>query len=270
MSDLPRKPPTDVRRQLRREVGFGCPVRGCQSPYLQYHHFDPEWHVEQHHRPEGMIPLCAEHHGKAAAWTPEDLRKMKEVATSQRVELLGRFEWMRRDVLAIVGGNSYYKTPYVVVANDNPVVWFERDGDDRLLLSVAMITTTHEPRAMLSANDWTVLGDPTDVESPPNGSSFKVKYSNGDMVAVRFRQWADEEALGKVFAFATTQIEPLAYPVVTCEVELAVGDTPIKFGPTYSTLGGPRFGGNRIIGGEIGFEFTLPMTMTKVRPGDVS
>ena len=73
-----RTPPPEVRRELRREVGFGCPVRDadgvrCGNPYLYYHHFDPPWATEEHHNPAGMIALCGEHHPKADAgtFTPE-------------------------------------------------------------------------------------------------------------------------------------------------------------------------------------------------------
>jgi hypothetical protein len=37
---------------LRREVNLGCPVAGCGSPFLTWHHFDPPWKLEHHHRPD--------------------------------------------------------------------------------------------------------------------------------------------------------------------------------------------------------------------------
>jgi hypothetical protein len=43
---LPRRPPMDVIRLLRSEVGFCCPVEGCGNPYLTWHHFDPPRRVE--------------------------------------------------------------------------------------------------------------------------------------------------------------------------------------------------------------------------------
>src|SRR5688500_11790795 len=125
-SDLPRDPKEAVKRRLRSEVGFGCPVPGCRSPYLTYHHFDPEWHIENHHRPEGMIPLCHPHHDKAKAWTPQQLREMKENALKNADGLVGRFEWMRRDVIALVGGNFWYGSTRIVSIEKEPVIWYER------------------------------------------------------------------------------------------------------------------------------------------------
>jgi len=72
--------------QLRKEVGFGCPAPkdtksalACGNPFLEYHHFDPPWHVEYHHKPEGMVALCSAHHKKAdkGAFTKEQILRMK-------------------------------------------------------------------------------------------------------------------------------------------------------------------------------------------------
>src|SRR5580693_411457 len=62
---MTRTPPADIRRALRREVGFVCPVPGCTNPYLTRHHFDPIWRVREHHEPGGLIALCRDHHSQA-------------------------------------------------------------------------------------------------------------------------------------------------------------------------------------------------------------
>ncbi|HEY5431250.1 MAG TPA: hypothetical protein VIK04_19190 [Solirubrobacteraceae bacterium] len=88
-------PPSTVRRELRREIGFCCPVEGCRSPYLTWHHFDPPWHVRQHHDPAGMVALCLQHHKEAdaGAFTPEQLRAFKTIAARDRP--IGRVNWKR-------------------------------------------------------------------------------------------------------------------------------------------------------------------------------
>lgn len=60
-----RNPPQKVLRILRKEVNFGCPYPGCGKPVLSWHHFDPPWHIREHHNPKGMIALCPEHHALA-------------------------------------------------------------------------------------------------------------------------------------------------------------------------------------------------------------
>jgi hypothetical protein len=134
-----RTPPATVRRILRSEVGFGCPIPRCRSPFLEYHHFDPEWHVEQHHRPEGMIPLCPTHHAQASAFSQQQLRELK-TAAQERGPATGRFEWLRRDIVGAVGGCLYHETPILVQLRNEPMVWFERDEVGHALLNVALLT----------------------------------------------------------------------------------------------------------------------------------
>lgn len=99
-----RSPPVEVREILRKEVNLGCPIEGCGSPYLQYHHFDPPWKERHQHDPQGMIALCKHHHPEAdnGAWTKEQLREMKN-KPFVRDELSGRFNWLRQDILVMAG-----------------------------------------------------------------------------------------------------------------------------------------------------------------------
>jgi hypothetical protein len=94
---MDRSPPIEIRRLLRREVGFGCPVPTCASPFLSYHHFDPPWSVREHHNPAGMIALCPIHHPLAhgGVFSKAQLRRMKHQGAPDRVR--GRFGWLRND-----------------------------------------------------------------------------------------------------------------------------------------------------------------------------
>jgi hypothetical protein len=183
-----------------------------------------------------MIALCAEHHAKAAAWTVEDCRAMKAVP-ADRPEVRGRFEWMREDVLAVIGGGLYYETPNMVVFRGTPIIWFERDDRRRLLLNFRMLTASGQPRASLENNDWIIRGDPADVESPPNGSWLRVRYGNGDDLSIRFREWEDIATLGQVYSRAHELVQALRFPLVTAEIAFEVGGTDIRFGPTGTRLG---------------------------------
>lgn len=242
MPELNRTPPTNVRRELRREVVFGCPVEGCGNPYLEYHHFDPQWHIEKHHRIEGMVALCSTHHAKADAWTVEQCRELKRYPHT--AEVSGRFEWMRREIVAIVGGNYYHETPHMVVFRGCPIVWFERDKRGYLLLSLKMLSISGQPRAALIANDWEILGGPLDVDSPPNGSHLRVTYENGDDVGIHFKEWTSPEELGKVHPRILGLAEQITFPLVTAEVHLAVGGTDISFNSKNSRVGGVQLTGN--------------------------
>jgi hypothetical protein len=155
-----REPPAGVRRLLAQEVGFACPVNGCGSPYLTWHHFDPPWAIEEHHNPTGMVALCRDHHPEAdaAAFTLDQLRGFKTQGRDRSQALGARFNWMRRELLAVVGGNFYYETPVAIRYFDTPVVWFNRDDADLLLVNVNMLTTSQEPRMAMRDNFWLTEG----------------------------------------------------------------------------------------------------------------
>jgi hypothetical protein len=125
-----------------------------------------------------MIALCAEHHSMAdaGAFTQEQLRQFKEAGARRAEEVRGRFEWMRRDVLWVVGGNFYYETPVIFQFRDEPVVWFKRDEDGYLLLNLKMLTTSSEERATIEDNFWIGQGPIDDLESPPHGRILEVRY----------------------------------------------------------------------------------------------
>lgn len=57
-----RKTPSEIKRQLRKEAGFGCCV--CGHPIIQYHHIIP-WSQEEHFRIKDMMCLCPNHHDEA-------------------------------------------------------------------------------------------------------------------------------------------------------------------------------------------------------------
>ena len=241
-----RTPPSAVTRALRKEVGFGCPVDGCGNPYLYWHHFDPPWNERNHHDPAGMIALCAEHHSKAdaGAFSLNQLRELKKQGRARAAEVRGRFDWMRRELLAVVGGNFYYQTPVILEFRGESAIWFNRDDDGYLLLNVRVLTTSGQPRVRIEDNYWLPRGDPDDLVSPPSGKSLRIQYSNGDLLQVEFAEiMAPQDLVGR-YPTADGDGFGLPFPLTTVEVRQKVGGTNIEFGPSEM-----RLPGNNVITG---------------------
>ena len=162
-----RTPPKKVIQTLRQEVGFGCPIPNCGNPYLEWHHFDPPWSIENHHRPEGMIALCTQHHKNADnhAYTNEQLIEFKKnKVNSEKVK--GNFEWRRNKLLTVVGGNFYYETPRALVIDNYDVVSLTRDESGYLLVNVEMLSVSKEERLVMRENCWENIGNPIDFKCP--------------------------------------------------------------------------------------------------------
>lgn len=232
-----RTPPRDVLRRLRSEVGFGCPVSSCGNPYLYWHHFDPPWREREHHDPNGMIAICAEHHAKADAgsFTKEQLRDFKRQAAARAQAIGGKFDWMRRDLLAIVGGNFYYRVRNVLVVRDQPCIWFNRDEDGYFLLNLQMLTTSGEARTVIQDNFWTSSGQLVDLQCPPSGRLLRVEYANGDMLRVEFSEVPSADALAQRYQLVSTGI---VFPLTTVEVQGTIAGTDIRFGPKATMMPG--------------------------------
>jgi hypothetical protein len=134
-----------------------------------------------------MIPLCAIHHGQASAFTVDQLRQMKSAPAQPTA---GRFEWLRNELVGVVGGNLYHETPVLVQFGSHPMVWFNRDSTGNALLNVRMLTTVgnEQERIRIEDNDFMVRGYPADFVCPPSGRILRARYDNGDYMRVEFRQ----------------------------------------------------------------------------------
>lgn len=241
---MDRTPPVTVRRALRAEVGFGCPVAGCANPYLEYHHFDPPWREREHHDPAGMIALCTEHHRKAdgGSFTAEQLKAFKNQPNTGPV--LGRFDYLRRNLLAVVGGNFFYETPEILRFRGQPAIWFRRDEDGHLLLNLRMITSSGERRLRLEDNDWIVQGNPTDFESPPSGKRIYGRYDNGDELKIEFFELAGLDDVRKKYPRAGGPgWDHVTFPITAVEVLERIGGTDLGFGPDWIRLPGTHMSG---------------------------
>jgi hypothetical protein len=256
-----RTPPPDVRAELRREVGFGCPV--CGSPYLTWHHFDPPWREREHHDPAGMIALCRLHHDAAdvGAYTREQLRELKGRGRDARGAVGARFEWMRHRLLAVIGGGFYYETPTPLLIGDKPVIWFNRDEHNRFLLNIAMPATVPEPRLQIRDNFWIEVGEPDDLECPPNGRVVSVRYRNGDRLRVEFFEVKDGEALSRRYTHADgvrhllEEEEPNGLPVTAVDIQMRLFAPIIDFDAQKTRIGGNTMTGFMSVRNRVGVQF---------------
>jgi hypothetical protein len=282
-----RDPPASVRRQLAAEVGFGCPVEGCGSPYLKWHHFDPPWRVRQHHNPAGMVALCRDHHDEADAgtFTPDQLRDFKRAGRDRNQPLGARFNWMRDKLLAVVGGNFFYETPVAVRFRDMPVVWFNRDASGRLLVNLQMLTTSGKPRLMMLDNFWMTEGSSEhEIVCPPSGRLVSAKYPNGDQLKIEFREISSLVALDHRYPreglppserreLETMGIQPpdmptshadtveqfgINFPIAAVEVTMKVAGTDLSFGPKRTSIATSTVAGNWMKNCAVGIQIGDP------------
>lgn len=252
-----RKPPTKIKKILRKEVGFGCPVPGCGRPYLEWHHFDPPWNEMNHHNPKGMIALCREHHIQAdnGAFTKEQLHKFKKSGKNNWNRIKGDFNWLRNKILVHVSGNFYYNTPVPIEFKGRPLIWFHRSRDKYLLLNLDMLSASGKPRAYIRDNEWFNIGEEEDIECPPSAKRLHIKYPNGDSLKLEYFELKDIEQANLKYSGGLMGFRHVEFPVTVLEISLDVGLSNFQIIPSKD-LFGKNMSGNFMINCSVGLSIS--------------
>jgi hypothetical protein len=208
-----------------------------------------------------MIALCGLHHPQAdgGAYTVDQLREFKANGAARNREVRARFEWMRQDLLAVVGGNFYFGTPVPVRFRNTNVVAFTKDEQGRLLLETNMLSTSHDPRMAIQENFWVVRGSPVDLECPPHGRLVTADYANGDKLHVEFIPDMTAEAVAERYPDARVgewNWTEMPQKLAAVEIQMKVGGTELEFGARDTRLPGNNVMTNCFMSGcGVGLQF---------------
>ncbi len=202
-----------------------------------------------------MIALCLTHagHADADAYEKDYLHSLKQMREGEVEEVKGRLAWMRRKLVALVGGNWYYETPVILRVGSTDAIWFGRDSAGYLLLNLRMPTLSGEPRVVISENFFTVGRDHVvDVECSARGKIIRISYPNADEFAMRYRDIFDEDDLRARYGeqVGTHVVSDFVdFPVTVVEVSERTRNSELEFGPTFTRLGGVTLNRSWFIGG---------------------
>lgn len=137
-----RNPKKGIKDILKKEVNFGCPIEGCGSPYLTYHHFDPPWHKIYEHHPDKMIALCLPHHNSAdhGAFTNEQLYSLKKNPfLKSNQSITGKFLWNRKAIFLFVGSHGFLN-PYIeITKSQKPIFRIYTVGNENGLINFYIV-----------------------------------------------------------------------------------------------------------------------------------
>lgn len=236
-----RYPPKNIIKHLRDESNFMCSIKNCSVPYLEYHHFDPPWHVENHHNANGMIALCPIHHRQAdgGAWTTKQFHELKKHnSVIDREEILGRFNYLRNEFMLYAGGNFYYKNRYAEIGlGKKRLVWFENVDEGFKALNIELFDQDQRTYFRVENNSWKIAKHIKDVECPPNGKSLKVNFTNGNLVKISFLEIPDVDSLvSKVGNFHSSNLLR-DLPITLVSVGLKLKEYKINFQADKLLLG---------------------------------
>jgi hypothetical protein len=197
-----------------------------------------------------MIALCSSHHPQAdgGAWTKEQLHafKIEGAERAESREIREKFNWMRNDLLAVVGGSFFYETETILQMHGSRVVWFARNQERNLLLNVRLdrVPSPSKLDVRIEDNAWMVRGDPSEVQCPPSGKRLLVRYPNGHEFGVQFFEIMNSAGIKKKYENAKlVDWSIIQFPTTIVEINFRISSAGLVFGPQSMNLRGANWVG---------------------------
>ena len=168
--------PSEVKRQLRQEAGFGC--CRCGHPFIEYHHIVP-WSEDQHFRPEDMMVLCGQCHPLCTvdAIPQVDQRALKARPKNIVDNLVrGMLFVNTRELSVNIAGGKATETPNLLTLSGKPVLSARRDSEEgRVLISASIYDRDGNSIGRLNDNEWSMIpGAVWDFECYPLHSTIRL------------------------------------------------------------------------------------------------
>ena len=196
--------PDSVAEALRREVNFGCPVEGCGSPFLTWHHFDPPWRQEEHFRPEGMIALCARHapFADGSSYTNNHLRGLKaKPFVQQRAE--DWLPWQPEAITFMMGGAVAFEARKAVRLSGVDVFSAHRTDGGHLKLDANLMGPDGD-EFLTMKDSWISVrtGSLRDLHGTTQARNIDVEHRSGVRMRLRWDRFTVDEFRSRVAACA--------------------------------------------------------------------
>jgi SEC-C motif len=157
--EVTRDIPEAVKRQLRREAGFGCCI--CGHPFFEYHHILP-FSPTPHHNAKDMMILCPNHHHQATVNALDEDTQRK--AKRQPFNILRGYangQLMVNDkFVAVEVGSNYLVGPgFKFLIDDESLLQIRLSYEGRLLVSLSLYDEEDQLLFCVADNEW-ITGDP--------------------------------------------------------------------------------------------------------------
>lgn len=206
-----RYPNSKVREILRKEVGFGCPVKNCGSPYLTYHHFDPPWNKCKEHNPDGMIALCLSHHKEAdhGAFSIAQLYELKKspFLLKEGLNPSGKFNWIRKSLVFQAGSNWFINPSIVITKGKLPILKIIGDSHAVAFVDFSIYNKTGILVFEMVKNEWIVTSEVTDLICPPSNKAITLSsVLEGFKFQLRFDSVSASQLLTKQYGSISRSI----------------------------------------------------------------
>jgi len=163
---LTRNIPSDVKREVRQNCGFGCVI--CGLFLYQYDHVDPSWTESKIHDPNAMCLLCPNHHTRKTekSISLDDIKlacknpKAKEVSYSRDNEF---YSIKKPNKIRL--GNWVFNNPKEILKIGGKILLaLEETEDGTIALTGQFYDRNSKLILKIDKNEWQPLTGNWDVE----------------------------------------------------------------------------------------------------------
>jgi hypothetical protein len=172
--------PESIKRQLRREAGFGCCI--CGNPVFEYHHIK-DWALTKSHNPLDMMVVCPNHHNEATlrALTEPEQRRWKERPLNIANGYVDGLLKITEPGVAVQVGTNYLVGPgFKFTVDGAPLLSLDRDSDGRLQLSLDLYDAADSLLLTIHNNEW-ITGDPMPWDVEFSHRKFVLRRKRGEV-----------------------------------------------------------------------------------------
>jgi hypothetical protein len=214
--NLAREIPEPVKRQVRKNCGFGC-VR-CGNAIIDYHHHDPPYRKAREHKVEGIVLLCPNCHSqlhKGLLSSKAILRAAGSPASKQKGFSFGAFETGIGDfclqigpytvreshamflILGTVGVGTPPSPPFLIMDNGNEKIYIDlffvlepaEDKDGPLRVSAKFYDANDRCTLIIYRNEW--RGAESNWDMTSQGNKLEI-WSGPRQLALRLKSVPSE------------------------------------------------------------------------------
>ena len=175
---LPRRIPPEIKRQIRKNAGFGCVI--CGNGITEYEHVDPEYHDAKEHDPEKMTLLCGNHHNKVTrGMLSKDTVKaaMLNPICKQQGFSNDFFDFGLNHPTILIGGNIFKKVYIPVIIKSAPLFIIKppEEKGASFNLSCYFWKADETDSLIIEDNEWKAGTNNWDVEVMGNRITVREK-----------------------------------------------------------------------------------------------
>ena len=179
--DLTRHIPAEVKREVRRNCGFGCAI--CGSAFYHYEHYNPEFNEANEHNANGITLLCAQHHDaktRGRISTETIINAAANPKCKQEGFSYGPLEFGIKSSIVQIGSTLFLDSRNIIYVNGEPVLSIKPPEEDNGPFLLTLVTEDSHNSNRIVDNEW--IGDAQSWDITTEGRSIIVRDQIGKIL----------------------------------------------------------------------------------------